>query len=120
MPTPVTFIHHSSEYLNKRLSKGHYFFADIIKEGILLYDSKRVELAKPKQLSPEEYKNRAEEYFEQWFESANEFFDNYQSNFEKNRNKNAAFQLHQAAERYYSAILLVLPLSFLEWVFLAV
>ena len=39
VPTPVTMIHHSTGFLNGRLLKGHYFFTDIIKEGILLYDA---------------------------------------------------------------------------------
>jgi predicted nucleotidyltransferase len=30
VPTPVTLIHHSIGFLNDRLSKGHYFFMDIV------------------------------------------------------------------------------------------
>jgi len=106
--TPVTLIHHSIEFLNNRLSKGHYFFTDIIKEGILLYDSKRVELAEPKELTPEETKNRAEKYFEQWYISANEFYRTTFFEISNGSYNKAAFELHQAAERYYSAVLLVL------------
>ena len=52
--------------------------------------------------------NRVEKYFEHWFNSANSFFIDYQNGFDRGDYKIAAFQLHQAAERYYSALLLVL------------
>ncbi|MEN8264230.1 MAG: HEPN domain-containing protein [Nitrospirota bacterium] len=70
--TPVTLIHHSTGFLNAQLSKGQYFFSDIKKEGILLYDSGR-----------------------------NEFSEEKENNI-------AVFHLHQATERFYSALLLVL------------
>ncbi len=108
MPTPVTFIHHNIGFLNGRLSKGHYFFTDIVKEGILLYDSKKVELAEPRELTPEEYKDKAAKYFDHWYNSANDFFEQYEFALTKNKYKIAAFLLHQATERYYSALLLVL------------
>ena len=63
VPTPVTLIHHSIGFLNDRLSRGHYFFTDIIKEGILLYDSKHHDLAEPRELTPEEYKDKATKVF---------------------------------------------------------
>ena len=88
--------------------KGHYFFTDIVKEGVLLYDSKNHELAEPRELMPEEYKDKTAKYFDQWFESAKEFFGYFKVGFEKKQYKSAAFQLHQATERYYSALLLVL------------
>jgi len=84
------------------------FFLDIKNEGILLYDSKRYGLTEPKELTPEEYKEKAQKYYEHWFESANEFFIDYKAGFARNSFKKAAFELHQATERYYSAILLVL------------
>ena len=73
VPTPVTLIHHSTGYVNDRLSKGHYFFTDIVKEGILLYDSKHHELAEPRELTPEEYKDKATRYFKYWFKRGNSF-----------------------------------------------
>src|SRR3546814_7419412 len=49
----------------------------------------------------------AREYFDEWFPSGAEFFDNYRFNLERSRFNNAAFQLHQASERYYNCALLV-------------
>jgi len=44
--TPVSVIYHSVGQVNYRLKEGRYFFSDIKKEGILLYDSGKVKLAK--------------------------------------------------------------------------
>ncbi len=37
--TPVTVITHDIDFINRMLSEGQYFFTDIEKEGILLYDA---------------------------------------------------------------------------------
>jgi HEPN domain-containing protein len=49
----------------------------------------------------------AKEYFEEWYPSGAEFFDNFKFNLERDRRNNAAFQLHQATERLYHTVLLV-------------
>ena len=98
---------HDLREVNKALRRGQYFFTDIHKEGILLYDSKRFELAKAQKLSPEERKQTAEEDFKYWFKSAREFYDDFKSNLEKRRYSKSAFELHQATERFYMTVLLV-------------
>ncbi|MCK6463072.1 MAG: HEPN domain-containing protein [Candidatus Pacebacteria bacterium] len=105
--TPVTLLYEHIDYINAQLSEGQYFFSDIKKEGILLYDSGNYQLAEARELTPKENKKIAQEYFEQWFESAEGFFDMYQYALNKNQLKISAFQLHQAVERFYSTILLV-------------
>jgi HEPN domain-containing protein len=110
--TPTNPIIHEISYVNDGLSYGQYFFADIIKEGILLYDTKTSEFAKPKELTPDEQRTVAQDYYDQWFESASQFLEfaefGYTSALAKNRKFNdTAFMLHQAAERFYAAILLV-------------
>jgi HEPN domain-containing protein/predicted nucleotidyltransferase len=106
--TPVCIITHNIQYVNEMLRQGQYFFSDISKEGILIYDSKKSELVKvKKKKSPEERQKKARKDFENWYKSANDFYDHFQYAFKRKKYKMAAFQLHQAAERYYSAILLV-------------
>ena len=105
--TKTNIIHHSIGFVNKKLEKNSYFFLDILKEGILLYDSGNYQLAQPKELNPAERKAKAQEEFEHWFESANDFLFQYENAFRAEKWNNAAFQLHQATERYYAAILLV-------------
>jgi HEPN domain-containing protein/predicted nucleotidyltransferase len=105
--TPVSIIYHGINYVNTSISQGHYFFTDIKKEGILLYDSGKYKLAETKELTPAAKKKNAEEDFEQWFESAKRFYTNYQDNFKRQWYKEAAFLLHQAVERFYHTIIVV-------------
>ncbi len=106
--TPHSIIYHTFNYVREMITEGHYFFADIKKEGVELYHKRgKFSLGAAKILTPRQRKQIAEEHFKQWFKSAKEFYDNFVVNFEKRRYKNAAFQLHQATERFYSAITLV-------------
>lgn len=105
--TPVKIIAHELDFVNKKLEKGQYFFSDIKKDGIILYDSKNCRLAEPKELSPKERLGQAKADFEQWFESANNFYFGYECHLKEKHYKHAAFNLHQAAECYYGAVLLV-------------
>ena len=107
--SPVNLIVHTKEEVQEKLKEGHYFFSDIRKDGIYLYTNRSNKgLPEPKKLTNAERWPIAQEHYEQWFESGSEFFENYNFNLEKGRLKNAAFQLHQAAERFYACILLVL------------
>jgi predicted nucleotidyltransferase/HEPN domain-containing protein len=105
--TPVVIITDNIAHFNYELERGHYFYSDIKKEGVMLYDSGRHTLAEPRKMSPEERKKKAEKDFKQWFDSAVGFYEQYQHAFTKQLLKIAAFELHQATERLYSAILLV-------------
>jgi HEPN domain-containing protein/predicted nucleotidyltransferase len=104
---PFSPIVHSLTYVNARLKEGHYFFKDIRQDGILLYDGNHKHLVTPGNLSPEEAKDIAEKHFKQWYESATRFHFNFEQNLEKGWNKEAAFLLHQSAERFLSCTLLV-------------
>jgi uncharacterized protein len=106
--TPVTIIAHDIDFFNRRLRKGQYFFSDIKKEGVCLYNSERFELAEEKELTSKEYKRLAEEDFEYYFERAISFFCNYEFNLHRQDYRMSAFMLHQATENLYGALLLVL------------
>jgi len=105
--TPVSLIFHGIKQVNRELREGNYFFSDIKKEGILLYNSEKYKLAERKELTSEEIKQKATNHFEQWFESANNFYTSFEDSFKREHLKEAAFLLHQATERYYVTILLV-------------
>jgi uncharacterized protein len=105
--TSVSLIQHSAGYINKELKAGGYFFTDVIKEGKVLYNSGEVVLEKPGNVDPVEVKKRAKEEFERWMEKAGFFYDDCIGNLEKGRFAQAAFNLHQATEGYYTAVLLV-------------
>ncbi|MDD5599663.1 MAG: HEPN domain-containing protein [Victivallaceae bacterium] len=108
--TPLEIISHDIEYVNTGLREGRYFFSDIKKEGILLYDSGKYKLERKRKIDPVRRLEIAKEDFEQWFESAETFYENYEHNISKENKKkylnNAAFELHQATERFYSALIL--------------
>lgn len=95
------------EAINIKLAEGQYFYSDIKKEGILLFDNAKFELAEERNLSDAERKRIAQDYYDEWFESAEEFFAGYEFYFDRNSFKKAAFLLHQAAESSYKAVLLV-------------
>ena len=105
--TPVTVIVHDIDFINKMLSEGQYFFTDIEKEGILLYDAGNIPLAERKPLSPSEAKAIAEKYFEQWYYSAQRFLKGAGFYLQENDLKEVVFNLHQATERSYNAVILV-------------
>jgi predicted nucleotidyltransferase/HEPN domain-containing protein len=95
------------ETVNNALARGQYFFTDIRKEGIVLYDSGEFKLARPRKLNPKERRGQARAHFDEWFTSAKDFYLGYEFYLGKRKLKLAAFQLHQAVERFYDAVLLV-------------
>ena len=50
--------------VNRNLEVSQYFFTDIVKEGIKIYDNKEFKLAKPRELSFKEIKEFAVDEFE--------------------------------------------------------
>jgi predicted nucleotidyltransferase/HEPN domain-containing protein len=104
--TPVNFIVHTMAEVTTGLSDGRYFFIDIARDGIALYQSETTDLPEPKPKTPEQALAMAREYFDEWLPSAKEFYDNFAFNLGQARFSNAAFQLHQACERYYHCVLL--------------
>jgi predicted nucleotidyltransferase/HEPN domain-containing protein len=105
--TPVNFIVHTLQEVNDGLAHGRYFFMDVALDGIALYQSDDTELHQPKPKTPKQALAMAREYFDEWYPSGGEFYDNFKFNLSQGRSNNAAFQLHQAAERLYHCVLLV-------------
>jgi HEPN domain-containing protein len=74
----------------------------------MLFDSGKFKLSEPKAMNPEERQKKAKEQFEPWFESANLFCETaFTYRLKRHGLKIAAFELHQATERFYVTILLV-------------
>jgi len=105
--TPVNFIVHTLQEVNDGLAHGRYFFMDIARDGIALYEADDTELHKPKPKTPPEALAMAKEYFEEWMPSAQSFFRGYRHAVDDKDLKKAAFDLHQATERLYHTVLLV-------------
>ncbi len=105
---PLGLIVHTLAEVNEQLRQGHYFFKDIREEGIEIFAATPKELAEPGDLTDEERRQIAQQHFEQWFQSAGEFLEFSQIAIDKGYVNKAAFELHQAAERFFACTLLVL------------
>jgi len=106
--TPVNFIVHTLQEVNDGLAHGRYFFMDIARDGIALYQSDDSELHTRKPKTPGEALCMAKEYFEEWMPGAAALQEGAAFYLGKGRVKEAAFSLHQATERLYHCVLLVL------------
>jgi len=105
--TPVNFIVHTLGEVNDGLAHGWYFFIDIARDGIALYQSDESELHEPKPQTPAQALAMAKEYFDEWFPSALVYLSTARDLVAQGRTKEPAFILHQSAERLYHCVLLV-------------
>ncbi|ARQ56942.1 UNVERIFIED_ORG: hypothetical protein GGE64_004772 [Rhizobium etli] len=106
--TPVSFIVHSRREVNTYLKEGQYFFSDIRKEGIVLYELDDEPLAEPKPLSPADRLRVAEEHFHHRYSTASNLSTLSRSAMLSSMFNEAAFLMHQSIEQAYSCILLTL------------
>ena len=105
--TPVNFIVHTLAEVNAGLSEGRYFFIDIARDGIALYQSDDTDLPEPQPKTPNRALALAQEFVEEWLPSAQKRLEIANFDIERGYQKDAAFDLHQATERYYHCVLLV-------------
>lgn len=101
------FIIEDISKLNKELERSQYFFTDIVKKGIKIYETKEFQLAKPRELSFKEIKKTAQFEYNIHFPNGETFLDIAYSMLEKGKYKIGSFELLQACRRFYSAISLV-------------
>ena len=105
--TPVNFIVHTLQEVNDGLAHGRYFFMDVRKDGIALYQSADDELHEPKPKTPKSALAMAQDYFDEWFPAGMRKFKLSRDAIEQQFSKEAAFLLHQTAETLYHSVLLV-------------
>ncbi|MEW9617676.1 nucleotidyltransferase and HEPN domain-containing protein [Shinella sp. S4-D37] len=106
--TPVSFIVHSRREVNKYLKEGQYFFSDIRKEGVVLYELDDEPLAEPTPLTPAERLRVAQEHFEQRSSASQNYSVLSKVALNGGMLNEAAFLLHQTLEQAYSCVLLTL------------
>jgi len=106
--TPVNFIVHTMEEVNTALRQGQYFFTDIIKEGIALYDLKgSTPFVTPQPQTVEEIFTTAQKHFDFWMPLAQHSLKLSRDSIKDQVLRDAAFLLHQAVERTYTCFLLI-------------
>lgn len=108
---PVQFIHDSIKKVNKDLEEGRYFYTELKRDGIMLYNNNNSKLARRKPLKFREIKKQAEEYFMKKSKGGEVFQKNAAFNYEGEEYNMSAFMLHQACENFFNAILLTYTLK---------
>ncbi|ATU95047.1 nucleotidyltransferase (plasmid) [Phyllobacterium zundukense] len=106
--TQIGFIVHSRREVNTALKEGQYFFSDIRREGIVLYELDDEPLAEPKPLTPAASLEIALQNFQLLFPLAVHALELFKTSMNNRVLRHAAFMLHQAIEQAYSCALLVL------------
>ncbi|GAM00321.1 HEPN domain-containing protein [Sphingomonas parapaucimobilis] len=107
---PVTFIVHSLADVNNQLTQGRPFFIDAINQGIALYEVEDYPFVTPKPLEPKAALAEARKHFDQWFPAGAKRLHIAKFDIEQGYLNDAAFDLHQATERFYHCLLLTLTL----------
>jgi len=108
---PLQLIHESAKKFAKDLEDGRYFFTEIKRDGILLYDSGNLKLPRRRKLKYPEIKAQAKEYFEDKYTRAQKFYKYAKIAYNDSENNMCAFFLHQACENFFITISLVFTLD---------
>jgi len=110
LETPSKVIAHSLKDLNDKLARGLPFFIDIMRDGIRLYEASGYTFVSPRALSPKAHLTQAAEYFQRWLDDASYCATQAKAAQNDGMYRHSAFDLHQAVERFYHCLLLVLTL----------
>lgn len=105
--TRPQFINESIKELNNALSEGHYFYVDILTQGVVLYDSGEYQLATPRELNFCEIEKRAQKYYGVKFSRGKGFIRYTQVPYEEKDYVICSFFLHQSTESFLKTIPLV-------------
>lgn len=102
----LNIIVHTLSEVNRALSRGEYFWVDILRDGILLYDLPNHALAAPKPLTAADAHEMAAGYFSTHLKKVDSALKIARFALDENEKNDAAFLLHQAVERAYACYLL--------------
>jgi uncharacterized protein len=108
--TQPNFIVHSLDDVNEKLRLGRYFFTDILRDGITLFEEDGFPFVTPAVLSPKDALEETAAYASKWLGDAAGLLDTAQLVRSRGRANEAAFHLHQAAEKAYHGLILSLTL----------
>ncbi|TDW58876.1 HEPN domain-containing protein [Novosphingobium sp. PhB55] len=103
----VNFIVHTMDEVNQGLSRGEYFWVDIARDGIALYEGPGTTFIAPRRLTPPDSYEMANAYFESWSAKIRSGLKLAAYALLEGELNDAAFLLHQATERAYICFLLV-------------
>jgi uncharacterized protein len=113
----VNIIVHDLDEVNQALKRGEYFWADIVRDGIVLYELPNHPLTTPVPLTQADAYRKAVQYCDEWLPAVDRALATARDQISKGLDdkgwrKDAAFNLHQATERAYACYLLTATFYF--------
>lgn len=108
--TSVQFINDTITTFSSGIERGMYFYTDIKKEGVLLYDSGKYKLPRRRKQNFSQIEELAKVYFLKNFNRGEDFLLHATFSISKQNYVMASFMLHQACENFYRAIILTYTL----------
>lgn len=108
----VNLIVHDLADVNQALGRGEYFWTDIVRDGVALYDVPGHPFAVPKPMTAADAMKMAARHNQTWLSATDRFLRiaylaSAESQADPAWRKNVAFNLHQAVEAAYACVLLV-------------
>ena len=103
----VNLIVHDLQEVNAALRRGEYFWTDIVRDGIALYEIPGHPFATPTPVAPTEVLATAERHSAHWTKQLDDLLKGAEFYVAAGNRKLAAFTLHQAVEASYACFLLV-------------
>jgi predicted nucleotidyltransferase len=108
----VNIIVHTMAEVNQALTRGEYFWTDILRDGVTLYELPGHPFAQPQPVTARDAHETAQRYFNEklgdidvWIKEARQHMAD--ATVSRHARKHAAFRLHQATESAYICFLLV-------------
>ncbi|MCO8018696.1 HEPN domain-containing protein [Brevundimonas diminuta] len=107
----VNIIVHTMAEVNQALTRGEYFWTDIVHDGVVLYELPGHPFAQPQPMTALEARAAAQRYFDARIKDLNLWIDDARRHVAmggegQHVRKRAAFLLHQATETAYACFLL--------------
>jgi predicted nucleotidyltransferase/HEPN domain-containing protein len=103
----VNIIVHTMADVNQALTRGEYFWTDLVRDGIVLYEAPGHPFAQPQPMTPTDAAEAAQQHLESWIAKITEALEGSAFYAKRGNRRDAAFLLHQAVERAYICFLLV-------------
>lgn len=106
----LQFIFESIDDINAQISRRQYFYSDIKRQGVMLWDSGKYKLARLRKLNYEEIGREARGHYEEKYSYALGFLDHVRFDYEREQYVMGSFMLHQATENLFKTADLVFTL----------
>jgi len=103
----VNIIVHDLAEVNQALGRGEYFWADIVRDGVALYEVPGHPFEVPRPVSPGQAVDTAHRHWQHWQKQIGDLLKGAYFYEQESNRRLAAFSLHQAVEAAYACVLLV-------------